>query len=72
MELTRAQFGRGVCVAGLDVNRAEANLATARAVLPDLKSQIAQTENLLQILLGENPAPIVRATAADKFFSCAG
>jgi len=67
VELTRAQFGRGV-VAGLDVNRAEANLATARAVLPDLKSQIAQTENLLQILLGENPAPIVRATAADKFF----
>ena len=43
-ELTRAQFNRGV-VSGLDVNRAEASLSTARAVVPDLKSQIAQTEN---------------------------
>jgi hypothetical protein len=42
-ELTRAQFNRGV-VSGLDVNRAEASLATARAAIPDLKSQIAQAE----------------------------
>ena len=67
LELTRAQFKRGV-VSGLDVNRAEASLAGARAVVPDLKSQIAQTENLLQILLGENPAGIVRAPAAEQFF----
>jgi multidrug efflux system outer membrane protein len=64
LELTRAQFKRGV-VSGLDVNRAEASLATARAAIPDLQSQIAQTENQLQILLGENPAPIVRAAASD-------
>lgn len=64
LDLTRAQFARGV-VSGLDVNRAEANLATARAAIPQLKSQLAQTENLLQILLGENPAPIVRAEATD-------
>ena len=63
-ELTRAQFDRGV-VSGLDVNRAEANLATARAAIPDLKSQIAQAENLLQVLLGENPAPILREAATD-------
>ncbi|MDB5808360.1 MAG: transporter [Betaproteobacteria bacterium] len=67
VEMTRAQFERGV-VSGLDVNRAEASLATARSVVPDLKAQIAQTENLLEILLGQNPAPIVRAEAADKFF----
>ena len=65
--LTRAQFDRGV-VSGLDVNRAEASLATARAAIPDLKSQIAQTENQLQILLGENPAPIVRDAASDTQF----
>ena len=64
LELTQAQFKRGV-VSGLDINRAEASLATARAAIPQLKSQIAQTENLLQILLGENPAPIVRAAASD-------
>ena len=50
---------------GLDVNRAEASVATARAVIPDLKSQIAQTENQLQILLGQNPAPIVRAPTTE-------
>jgi multidrug efflux system outer membrane protein len=64
VELTRAQFNRGV-VSGLDVNRAEASLFTARAAIPDLKSQIAQTENLLQVLLGENPAPIVREATTD-------
>ncbi len=64
LELTRAQFKRGV-VSGLDVNRAEASLATARAAVPLLKSQVAQTENQLQILLGENPAPIVREAVSD-------
>lgn len=64
LELTRAQFGRGV-VSGLDVNRAEASLATARAAIPDLKRQITQTENQLQILLGENPAAIVRDTVSE-------
>ncbi len=67
LELTRAQFRRGV-VSGLDVSRAEASVATARAVIPQYQSQIAQTENLLQILLGENPAPIVRAAASDAQF----
>lgn len=63
LDLTRAQFARGV-VSGLDVNRAEASVAVARAVIPELKSQIAQAENQLQLLLGENPAPVVRAPAA--------
>ncbi len=68
IELTRAQFERGV-VSGLDVNRAEASLATARAVVPDLNSQLAQQENLLQLLLGESPAPILReATTELRYF----
>jgi len=67
LALTRAQFRRGV-VSGLDVDRAEASLATARAAIPDLKRQIDQTENQLQILLGENPAGIVRAAASDAQF----
>ena len=64
VELTRAQYNRGV-VSGLDINRAEASLATARAAVPDLKSQIAQAENQLQVLLGENPAPIAREVSTD-------
>ena len=67
LELTRAQFSRGV-VSGLDVNRAEASLATARALIPDLKSQIAQTENQLHVLLGENPDPILRGAVAEGDF----
>jgi len=62
LKLTRAQFDRGV-VSGLDVNRAEASAATARAAIPDLKAQVAQTENLLQILTGANPGPIIRGDA---------
>jgi multidrug efflux system outer membrane protein len=70
VKLTRAQFSRGV-VSGLDVNRAEASLATARAAIPDLKSQIAQAENLLQVLLGENPAPILREATTDAQYFAA-
>ena len=68
LELTRAQFKRGV-VSGLDVNRAEASVATARAAIPDLQRQATQTENLLQVLLGQNPGPILReATSEAQFF----
>ena len=67
LELTRAQFNRGV-VSGLDVNRAEANLALARGNVPDLQRQIAQAENALQILLGENPASILRAPPTEARF----
>jgi len=59
LELTRAQYRRGV-VSGLDVDRADASLAGARAALPDLGRLIEQTENQLQILLGQNPGPIAR------------
>lgn len=69
-ELTRAQFNRGV-VSGLDVNRAEASLATARAAIPDLKSQVTVAENQLQLLLGENPAPILREAASDAQYLAA-
>ncbi|HEX8011369.1 MAG TPA: efflux transporter outer membrane subunit [Casimicrobiaceae bacterium] len=59
LELTQSKFRRGAA-AGVDVNRAEANVAAARAIAADLKRQIAQDENQLRILLGENPAPIER------------
>ncbi len=65
LELTRAQFSRGV-VSGLDVSRAEANLAAARAIIPKLQSDIAAAENQLHILLGENPGPILREAAGDN------
>jgi multidrug efflux system outer membrane protein len=58
-ELTRKMAGRGAA-SELDVSRAEASLAQARATLPDLQRQIAQTENQLRILLGANSDAIAR------------
>lgn len=54
LKLTRAQFDRGV-VSGLDVASAEAQLAQARASIPDFERQIAQAGNALALLLGRNP-----------------
>jgi len=64
LKMTRAQFQRGA-VSELDVSRAEANLAAAQANIPDLQRQIAQAENQLQILLGQNPAAVQRTVMMD-------
>ena len=65
VELTRAQHERGVA-SGLDVATAEAQLALARANVPDLERQIVQTEDRLSTLLGENPHPIPRAKPGER------
>jgi multidrug efflux system outer membrane protein len=45
---------------GLDVSQAEQLVYTASETIPDLERQIEQQENLLSILLGENPESIPR------------
>src|SRR6201988_4519635 len=45
---------------GLDVSQAEQLVYTASETIPDLERQIEQQENLLSILLGENPQSIRR------------
>ncbi len=59
LELTHAQHDRGYAT-GLDAATAEAQLAAARATVPDLERQIAQTEDQISTLLGNNPGPITR------------
>ena len=59
VDLTEGQHERGT-VSGLDVASAQAQLAVAQASLPDLERQIAQLEDQLSVLLGHNPAPILR------------
>lgn len=59
LQLTQSKLRHGAA-SGLDVSRAEASLAAARANLPETQRQIDLAENQLQILLGRNPAPIVR------------
>ncbi len=60
VELTHAQHERGYAT-GLDVATAEADLAAARAAVPDLERRIAQTEDQISVLIGSNPGPVTRA-----------
>jgi outer membrane protein, multidrug efflux system len=48
---------------GLDVSQAEQLVYTASETIPDLERQIEQEENLLSILLGENPQSVPRGRA---------
>ncbi|HXA34736.1 MAG TPA: efflux transporter outer membrane subunit [Steroidobacteraceae bacterium] len=59
VDLTQAQHDRGT-VSELDVATAQAQLAIAKANLPDLLRQIGQTEDQLSVLLGHNPDRILR------------
>jgi outer membrane protein, multidrug efflux system len=45
---------------GLDVSQAEQLVYTASETIPDLERQIQQQENVLSVLLGENPQSIPR------------
>jgi len=53
------RHGRGL-VSREEVAQADALVHTAGARIPDLERQIAQKENQLSLLLGDNPQPIVR------------
>ncbi|MCC2655527.1 MAG: efflux transporter outer rane subunit [Panacagrimonas sp.] len=64
LKLTQAQSDRGV-VSGLDVASAQAQLAQARANIPEFERQIALTEHTLSLLLGRNPGGFARATLED-------
>jgi outer membrane protein, multidrug efflux system len=63
VDLTQAQHDRGT-VSELDVATAQAQLAIAKANLPDLKRQIGQIEDQLSVLLGHNPDGILRSDGA--------
>jgi multidrug efflux system outer membrane protein len=64
LDLVRQRFDAGL-TSQLDVRRAEQELATAAATVPDVERRVVQTENRLSILLGRNPGPIPRGTALD-------
>lgn len=58
-QLVQARFDKGI-VPLLDVNQAQIQEATAAAQLASLQRQVIETENLLNVLLGRNPRPVVR------------
>nr|WP_294786973.1 efflux transporter outer membrane subunit [uncultured Flavobacterium sp.] len=50
----------GAIVTGASVVQSEANQHAAEVLIPDLKQNIRETENALNILLGQGPGPIDR------------
>ena len=56
----------------LDVRQAEQLVYTAAAEIPTLEQQIEQQENLISILLGENPGSIKRGLETDGASAFAG
>jgi outer membrane protein, multidrug efflux system len=59
LQLTNVLAKHGSASA-LDVRQSEQLVYTAAETIPDLERQISQEENLLSILLGDNPGPIPR------------
>jgi multidrug efflux system outer membrane protein len=50
----------------LETDRAAAAFANAAAAIPQLEIQIATTEDQLNVLLGQNPAPILRNSLTNQ------
>ncbi len=59
VDLYQLQFKYGQ-TSQMTVAQAQSQYETAAAQIPQIESQIAQTENALAILLGRNPGPIPR------------
>lgn len=59
LELTRT-LEAGGAISGVDVHQAEILVEQAARSIPDLEKRIELQENLISILLGRNPTPIVR------------
>ena len=55
----------GGVVSLMDVYQAETLLSGALREIPDFERQIEQTENLISVLLGQNPGPIARGRSLE-------
>lgn len=64
LDLVSRRYDDGLA-SELDLKRAEEEVASAAATVPDVERRIAQTENGLRIFLGENPGPIPRTASLD-------
>ncbi|MEX2300753.1 MAG: efflux transporter outer membrane subunit [Bryobacterales bacterium] len=66
LRLTQLRRTQGVAT-GLDVSQAEQFLYTATAEIASIERALAQTENALSLLLGNNPGDIPRGRALEDF-----
>jgi multidrug efflux system outer membrane protein len=65
LRLFQDRFNNGVA-SKLETDRAAAALANASSIIPRLELSIATTENQLNVLLGRNPASIVRSSLTNQ------
>ena len=62
LDLTQSRQRGGVSTL-LDLRQAEQLVDTAAQAIPGIEQQIGQTENLIKLLLGENPGDVVRGNS---------
>src|SRR4029077_6774541 len=65
LNLTLSRRNYGVATQ-LDVRQAEQLVDTANVTISNLQEQVEETENQITLLLGENPAGIVRKATFDE------
>jgi outer membrane protein, multidrug efflux system len=65
LRLVEIRAGGGV-TSKIDVRQSEQLVYTAAAQIPDLERRIEQQENFISILLGQNPAPVVRGKPLEE------
>ncbi len=56
-------------ITGADLVLSQANRYSAEVLIPDLKQRIYETENILSLLMGQNPGPIERSRLEDQELS---
>ncbi len=65
LNIMQERFNKGI-VGELDLNQAQIQEAIAAASIPLYKRSVAQTENVLSILLGRNPGPVIRGLRLEE------
>ena len=71
LDLVQARLDGGVAGV-LDLRQAETLLYTATKTIPEIQRQIEQTENFINVLLGQNPGPIKRGRPLDQQIAAPG
>ncbi|MEO7498639.1 MAG: TolC family protein, partial [Casimicrobiaceae bacterium] len=64
LKIFNLQFQYGQ-ISQINVAQVQSQYETAAAQIPQIESQIAQTQNALSILLGRNPGPVERGRTID-------
>ncbi|MGE5160707.1 MAG: efflux transporter outer membrane subunit [Betaproteobacteria bacterium] len=65
LELVQARLDGGVASI-MEVRQAETLLYSATKTIPELQRQIEQNENLINVLLGQNPGPVQRGRPLEQ------